>query len=55
MRNAQIIILDEPTGALDAESEHRVFQQFMELTLSKIALLISHRFSTVRLASRILV
>jgi ATP-binding cassette, subfamily B, bacterial len=55
LRNAQILILDEPTAALDARSEFEVFQRFAELTAGKMALLISHRFSTVRSADRIIV
>jgi ATP-binding cassette subfamily B protein len=55
MRDAQLLILDEPTATLDARAEHRVFQRFAELTQGKIAILISHRFSTVRMADRILV
>jgi ATP-binding cassette subfamily B protein len=55
LRDAQVLILDEPTAALDARSEHEVFQRFAELTRGKMALLISHRFSTVRMADRILV
>ena len=55
MRDAQLIILDEPTASLDARSEYEVFQSFAELTDSKMALLISHRFSTVRMSDRILV
>ncbi len=55
MRDAQLVILDEPTAALDARSEYEVFQRFAELTENKSALLISHRFSTVRMANRILV
>lgn len=55
MRDAQLLILDEPTATLDARAEHRVFERFAELTLGKIAVLISHRFSTVRMADRILV
>ncbi|MEP7252853.1 MAG: ABC transporter ATP-binding protein [Ginsengibacter sp.] len=55
MRDAQLMILDEPTAALDARSEYEVFQRFSELTENKSALLISHRFSTVRMANRILV
>ena len=55
LRDAQILILDEPTASLDARSEHEVFQRFAELTEGKMALLISHRFSTVRMADRILV
>jgi len=55
LRDAQLLILDEPTAALDARSEFEVFQRFAELTFGKIALLISHRFSTVRMADRIAV
>ena len=55
LRDAQLLILDEPTAALDAKSEHQVFQRFAELTQGKMALLISHRFSTVKMADRILV
>jgi ATP-binding cassette subfamily B protein len=55
LRDAQLLILDEPTAALDARSEHEVFQRFAELTANKMSLLISHRFSTVRMADRILV
>lgn len=55
MRNAQLLILDEPTAALDARAEHEVFQRFAQLTRGKTAVLISHRFSTVRMADRILV
>ncbi|MCW3082602.1 ABC transporter ATP-binding protein [Segetibacter sp.] len=55
MRDAQLMVLDEPTAALDARSEFEVFQRFSELTKNKSALLISHRFSTVRMANRILV
>src|SRR6266436_7190362 len=55
MRDAQLLILDEPTAALDARSEFEVFQRFAELTTGKMALFISHRFSTVRSADRILV
>ena len=55
LRDAQLLILDEPTAALDAKSEHEVFQRFAELTQGKMALLISHRFSTVKMADRILV
>jgi ATP-binding cassette subfamily B protein len=55
LRDAQLLILDEPTASLDARSEHEVFQRFAELTSGKMALLISHRFSTVRMADRILV
>ena len=55
IRDAQLLILDEPTAALDARAEHEVFQRFAELTKGKMAVLISHRFSTVRMADRILV
>ena len=55
MRDAQLVILDEPTAALDARAEFEVFQRFAELTFGKTAVLISHRFSTVRMADRILV
>ena len=55
MRDAQLLILDEPTAALDARAEYGVFQRFAELTKGKSAVLISHRFSTVRMADRILV
>jgi len=55
LRDAQVLVLDEPTASLDARSEHEVFQCFAELTQGKTALLISHRFSTVRMADRILV
>jgi ATP-binding cassette subfamily B protein len=54
MRHAQIIILDEPTAALDARAEHEVFLRFAELTRGRAAVLISHRFSTVRMADYIL-
>jgi ATP-binding cassette subfamily B protein len=55
MRDAQLLILDEPTAALDARSEYEVFQRFKELSAGKTAVLISHRFSSVRMADRILV
>jgi ATP-binding cassette subfamily B protein len=55
LRDAQLLILDEPTAALDARSEYEVFQRFAELTAGKMALFISHRFSTVRMADRIVV
>jgi ATP-binding cassette, subfamily B, bacterial len=55
MRDAQLLILDEPTAALDARAEYEVFQRFAELTMGKMAVLISHRFSTVRMADRIVV
>jgi ATP-binding cassette subfamily B protein len=55
MRDAQVLILDEPTAALDARAEYEVFQRFKELSAGKTALLISHRFSSVRMADRIVV
>jgi ATP-binding cassette subfamily B protein len=55
MRDAQLLILDEPTATLDARAEYEVFQRFSELTKGRTAVLISHRFSTVRMADRILV
>jgi ATP-binding cassette subfamily B protein len=55
MRDAQLLILDEPTASLDARAEFDVYQRFLDLTRGKMAVLISHRFSTVRLADRILV
>lgn len=55
MRDAQLLILDEPTSALDARAEYNVFERFAELTKGRSAVLISHRFSTVRMADRILV
>jgi len=55
MRDAQVLILDEPTAALDARSEFEVFQRFKELSRGKTAVLISHRFSSVRMADRIVV
>ena len=55
IRNAQVVILDEPTAALDARAEYETFARFAELVSGQMALLISHRFSTVRMASRILV
>jgi len=55
MRDAQVLILDEPTAALDARAEYEVFLRFAELTKGRMAVLISHRFSTVRMADRILV
>lgn len=53
MRNAQILILDEPTAALDAQSEHELFSRIKDLTVGRTTLYISHRFSTVRMADRI--
>ena len=55
MREAQVLILDEPTAALDARSEFEVFRRFKELSEGKTAVLISHRFSSVRMADRIVV
>ncbi len=55
MRDAQVLILDEPTAALDARSEFEVFERFKELSEGKTVLLISHRFSSVRMADRIVV
>ena len=55
MRDAQILILDEPTAALDAKAEYDVYKRFAELTASKTTLFISHRFSTVRMSRHILV
>jgi ATP-binding cassette subfamily B protein len=55
MRDAQLLILDEPTASLDARAEYEVFQRFKELSEGKTAVLISHRFSSVRMADRILV
>lgn len=55
MKDAQVLILDEPTAALDARAEYEVFQRFSSLTHGKSAVLISHRFSTARLADRIIV
>lgn len=55
MREGEVIVLDEPTSALDAEREYEIFKRFQELTAGKIAFLISHRFSTVRMADRIVV
>jgi ATP-binding cassette subfamily B protein len=54
-RDAQLVILDEPTASLDARSENEVFQRFADLTRGKMSLLISHRFSTVRMTDRIVV
>jgi ATP-binding cassette subfamily B protein len=55
MRDSKILILDEPTASLDAKTEYEIFQHFKELTRDKISILISHRFSTVRMADRIYV
>jgi|HubBroStandDraft_1064217.scaffolds.fasta_scaffold03344_4 ATP-binding cassette subfamily B protein len=55
MRQAQVLVLDEPTAALDARAEYEVFSCFADITKGRMSLLISHRFSTVRMADRILV
>jgi ATP-binding cassette subfamily B protein len=55
MRDAKVLVLDEPTASLDAEAEYEVFRRFGELTAGRIGVLISHRFSTVRMADRIVV
>ena len=55
LREAQVLILDEPTAALDARAEYEVFRRFSELVAGRTAVLISHRFSTVRMADRIVV
>jgi len=55
MKEAQVLILDEPTAALDARAEYEVFQRFAQITQGKSAVLISHRFSTARMADRIMV
>jgi ATP-binding cassette subfamily B protein len=55
MREAQLLILDEPTATLDARAEYEVFLRFADLTRDRMSVLISHRFSTVRMANRILV
>ncbi len=55
MREAEVLILDEPTASIDAESEHELFQRFQELAADRTAIVISHRFSTVRIADRIAV
>jgi len=55
MRDAQLLVLDAPTAALDDRAEHEVFLRFSELTRGTMAVLLSHRFSTVRMADRILV
>ena len=55
MRDAEILVLDEPTASLDAATEYEIFRHFQELTQGKMAILISHRFSTVRMADRIVV
>jgi ATP-binding cassette subfamily B protein len=55
MRDAQVLILDEPTAALDARAEYEVFKRFAELVAGRMAVIISHRFSTVRMADHIIV
>jgi ATP-binding cassette subfamily B protein len=55
MRDAQLLILDEPTAALDARAEYEVFIRFSKLVEGRMAVIISHRFSTVRMADRIIV
>jgi ATP-binding cassette, subfamily B, bacterial len=55
MRDAQILVLDEPTSSMDAKAEYEVFQSFRQLVAGRTAILISHRFSTVRMADRIFV
>ena len=55
IRDAQVLILDEPTASLDAISEYETFKNFAELTAGKTSILISHRFSTVRMSDRIIV
>ena len=55
MRDGAVLVLDEPTAALDARAEYEVFRRFRDLSLGRACLIISHRFSTVRMADRILV
>jgi len=55
MRDAEVLILDEPTASLDAEAEHEMWKRFKALARGRTAILISHRMSTVRLAERIVV
>lgn len=55
MRNGKILILDEPTASVDVKTEYEIFRRFKELTHERISILISHRFSTVRMVDRILV
>jgi ATP-binding cassette subfamily B protein len=55
MRDAQFLILDEPSAALDVETEHQMYEHFAELTRDRTTLLISHRFTTVRMAQRMVV
>jgi ATP-binding cassette subfamily B protein len=53
--DAEVLILDEPTASIDAEAEHALFERFQALAADRIAIVISHRFSTVRMADRIVV
>ncbi|MBC8144760.1 MAG: ATP-binding cassette domain-containing protein, partial [bacterium] len=55
MRESQLLILDEPTASLDARAEYEVFVRFAQLVAGRMAIIISHRFSTVRMADRIIV
>ena len=55
MRDGAVLVLDEPTAALDARAEYEMFRRFRDLSLGRTCLLISHRFSTVRMADRIVV
>lgn len=55
MRNGKILILDEPTASVDVKTEYEIFRRFNELTKGRVSILISHRFSTVRMADRIFV
>ena len=55
IKNPDILILDEPTAAIDAKAEAEIFSHFRELTSNKISIIISHRFSTVRMADHIIV
>ncbi|MEE2959743.1 MAG: ABC transporter ATP-binding protein, partial [Myxococcota bacterium] len=54
-KRAQVLVLDEPTASMDAEAEATVFERFQELTQNQMVILISHRFSTVRMADHIMV
>jgi ABC-type multidrug transport system fused ATPase/permease subunit len=54
-KGAEILVLDEPTSSMDAETETEIFEHFRSMTRGKIAILISHRFSTVRRADLIVV
>jgi len=54
LRDSQVLVLDEPTAALDVQSEYRIYTRFHELTQGRLTLLISHRFSTIRMADRVL-